>query len=53
MVRLKDVVIAGGFWPSTVAFVKRKDGYTAYVTAKNDSRIVLINLKKGSAKIDG
>ena len=53
MVRLKDIVIEGGFWPSTVAFVKRKIGYTAYVTAKNDSQIVLINLEKGTAKIGG
>eukprot|EP00112_Aurelia_sp_Birch-Aquarium-sp1_P009782 Seg2124.4 transcript_id=Seg2124.4/GoldUCD/mRNA.D3Y31 product="Follistatin-related protein 5" protein_id=Seg2124.4/GoldUCD/D3Y31 len=53
MVRLKDIYLASDFPPSTVGFVKRVKGYTAYVTSMYGTRIMLIKIQKGTTQIMG
>ena len=54
MVRLSDIPnTGGGFRPSGVTFIKRKDGYTAYVTSTISSHIKTIALVNNTATLTG
>eukprot|EP00112_Aurelia_sp_Birch-Aquarium-sp1_P007018 Seg1766.6 transcript_id=Seg1766.6/GoldUCD/mRNA.D3Y31 product="Follistatin-related protein 4" protein_id=Seg1766.6/GoldUCD/D3Y31 len=54
MVRLPDIPnTGGGFLPSGVAFIKRKDGYTAYVASTISSLVKTVALVNNTATLTG